>query len=164
MLRNGLIFLACVIVVYAIAFAISPTTGAEALTISVSVLSGLLLPICLVFVALVLTNLFLRPRHVAGMLGRGSGLRGSALALLAGIVSTGPAYAWYSLLATIRREGGGAAQIAVFLFGRSIKPFLWPAMLAYFGVLFVVLLNVLIVAGAFAVGWITERLPVHDSL
>ena len=163
MLRNGLIFLGLVACVYAIVWVLTPETGTAALVASLTVFKGVVLPLCLVFTALVLTNLFLRPRHVARMLGRGSGARGSALALTAGIVSTGPAYAWYPLLGSVRRQGGGAAQISVFLFGRSIKPFLLPAMAAYFGITFTIVLNLLIAVGAFAVGWITEKLPVHDS-
>jgi hypothetical protein len=163
MLRNGLIFFAIVACMYAVVAVFVPETALAALLASLMVFKGVIVPLCLVFAALILSNLFLRPHHVARMLGRGSGVRGSALALAAGILSTGPAYAWYPLLGSIRRQGGGAAQISVFLFGRSIKPFLLPAMVAYFGIVFTIVLNLLIATGAFAVGWITERLPVHDS-
>ena len=163
MLRSGLIFLGIVACIYAVVTVFAPEIASAAFMASLMVFKGVVLPLCLVFAAMVLTNLFLRPQQVARMLGRGSGLKGSALALTAGILSTGPAYAWYPLLGSIRRQGGGAAQISVFLFGRSIKPFLLPAMVAYFGIVFTIVLNLLIAAGAFAVGWITERLPVHDS-
>jgi len=164
MLRNGLIFLGIVACVYAAVAIFAPGTAASALTASLTVFKNVVLPLCLVFLALVLTNLFLRPHQVAKMLGRGSGLRGSALALGAGIASTGPVYAWYPLLGSVRRQGGGAAQISVFMFGRAIKPFLLPAMVAYFGLAFTIVLNLLIALGAFFVGWITEKLPVHDDI
>ena len=164
MLRNGLIFLGVVACIYAVVAAFAPETASAAFMGSLAVFKGVVLPLCLVLLALVLTNLFLRPHHVARMLGKGSGIRGSALALTAGILSTGPAYAWYPLLGSVRRQGGGAAQISVFLFGRSIKPFLLPAMVAYFGIAFTVVLNMLIAVVAFLVGWITEKLPVHDDI
>jgi len=164
MLRNGLIFLGIVACIYAVVAVFAPETAGGAFMASLAVFRGVIFPLCLVFAALVLTNLFLRPHQVARMLGRGSGVRGSALALAAGILSTGPVYAWYPLLGSIRRQGGGAAQISVFMFGRSIKPFLLPAMAAYFGIAFTIILNVLIAVGAFIVGWITEKLPVHEDL
>ncbi|MFW6103422.1 MAG: permease, partial [Chloroflexota bacterium] len=86
------------------------------------------------------------------------GLRGASLALFAGIASMGPAYAWYPLLGEVRQKGAGAGQVAVFLYGRAIKPFLLPVMAAYFGIVFTVVLNLLVAVGALFTGWIVGRL------
>ena len=156
--RGGLIFLGIVVAVYAVVLGLFPETGIQAVGFTASVLKTLAVPLALVFAALVLTNLFLKPQKISSLVGSNSGLKGSLLSLLAGILSVGPAYAWYPLLGTIRSRGGGAGQISVFLFGRAIKPFLIPAMIAYFGWVFTIAITGLIAVGALLLGWLMAAL------
>ena len=152
--RGGLIFLGIVVAAYAVVLGFSPETGIQALAFSASVLRKLAVPLSLVFAALLLTNLFLKPQKISLLVGSNSGLKGSLLSLLAGILSVGPAYAWYPLLGTVQSHGGGAGQISVFLFGRAIKPFLIPAMIAYFGWVFTIAITGFTAAGALILGWL----------
>jgi hypothetical protein len=152
--RGGLIFLATVVAAYAIVLVFFPATGLQALALAASASLQLVVPLSLVLAALLLTNLFLKPQQVGSLVGSNSGLKGSLLSLLAGILSVGPAYAWYPLLGTVRSHGGGAGQISVFLYGRAIKPFLLPAMIAYFGWAFTLSLTGLVAIGALVLGWL----------
>jgi hypothetical protein len=152
--RGGLIFLGMVVVAYAIVLVFFPATGLQALALAASASLQLVVPLSLVLAALLLTNLFLKPQQVGSLVGSSSGLKGSLLSLLAGILSVGPAYAWYPLLGTVRSHGGGAGQISVFLYGRAIKPFLLPAMIAYFGWAFTLSLTGLVAIGALVLGWL----------
>ena len=156
--RGGLIFLGIVVAVYAIVLGFYPETGTQALAFSASVLRKLALPLSLVFLALLLTNLFLKPHNISSLVGKESGLKGSLLSLAAGVLSVGPIYAWYPLIKTVQSHGGGAGQISVFLFGRAIKPFLLPAMIAYFGWVFTIAITGLTVAGALILGWLMAAL------
>lgn len=156
--RGGLIFFGIVAAIYALVLVTSPDTGKEALSLTLGVLRALIVPLSLVFAALVLTNLFLKPKQVSALIGKDSGLKGSLLSLLAGIVSVGPAYAWYPLLGTVQKHGGGAGQISVFLFGRAIKPFLLPAMIAYFGWIFSLSITLLTAIGALMLGWTMNKI------
>lgn len=156
--RGGLIFLGIVVAIYALVLVFVPETGLQALAFTASVLGKLVVPLSLVFAALVLTNLFLKPQKISSLVGSNSGLKGSLLSLLAGILSVGPAYAWYPLLRTVRSRGGGVGQISVFLFGRAIKPFLIPAMIAYFGWVFTIALTGLVAVGALLLGWLMAAL------
>ena len=156
--RGGLIFLGIVAAMYALALVVFPEIGKEALSLTLAVIQSLLVPLSLVFLALVLTNLFLKPKQISSFVGKDSGLKGSLLSLLAGILSVGPAYAWYPLLGTVRVHGGGSGQIAVFLFGRAIKPFLLPAMIAYFGWMFSLTITVFTAIGALVLGLLMNLL------
>ncbi len=158
MVRGGLIFLAIVAAVYAIGYLVDPERIVSALRLSARTLWSIAIPLVFVFGVLLLSNRYLRAEAVTRLVGSRSGLRGASLALIAGIASMGPAYAWYPLLGEVRQKGAGAGQVAVFLYGRAIKPFLLPVMAAYFGIFFTVMLNLLVAVGALLTGWIVGRL------
>ncbi|MBA7715913.1 hypothetical protein ES703_124972 [subsurface metagenome] len=95
----------------------------------------MIIPLSLVFVIMLLINLFLKPARIAKFLGKGSGVKGIALSAAAGIISTGPIYVWYPLLRDLKEKGAGESSIAIFLYNRAVKPFLclsWSATLAGF--------------------------------
>lgn len=108
-------------------------------------LSGrMLLDLIPVFVVVILfmggLNYFLNPQKAKKFLGKESGLKGWFFAILLGIISLGPIYAWYPLLKDLQAHGMKNGLIAAFLYNRAIKiPYL-PVMVYYFGLEFVVLL------------------------
>ena len=78
---------------------------------------------------------------------------GIILSASAGIISTGPIYAWYPLLKDLREKGAGESSIAIFLYNRAVKPFLLPVMVGYFGWLYVVILTIIMVIASVIVGF-----------
>jgi uncharacterized membrane protein YraQ (UPF0718 family) len=148
-----------ILVIYAILFFVSPDKAGQAIRTSRNVFLGMLIPLGLVFFIVLLINLFLRPAAVAKFLGKGSGIKGIALSATAGIISTGPIYAWYPLLKDLRDKGAGESSIAVFLYNRAVKPFLLPVMISYFSWLYVVVLTVLMVLASVAVGFFVSICP-----
>jgi uncharacterized membrane protein YraQ (UPF0718 family) len=78
--------------------------------------------------------------------------------MTAGIISTGPIYAWYPMLKELNEKGAGSSSIAVFLNSRAVKPFLLPIMIAYFGCLYVAILTVFTITGALVAGYIVGAL------
>jgi len=109
-------------------------------------------------VLMILINLFLKPAQIVKFLGRGAGAKGILLAAAAGIISTGPIYAWYPLLRDLKGKGAANSPIAIFLYNRAVKPFLLPVMIAYFGWIYVVILTALTVLGSIAVGYFLDVL------
>lgn len=158
MARGGLVFLSIVAAIYVAGYLVDPGRIASALRLSAQTLQSIILPLSFVLVVLLLSNRYLRAAAITRLVGAQSGLRGAFLALLAGVASMGPAYAWYPLLGEVRQKGAGAGQVAVFLYGRAIKPFLLPVMAAYFGIVFTVMLNLFVAAGALFTGWIVGHL------
>ena len=142
-----------ILIIYAIFFFISPDKAGQAIRSSGNVFLGMLVPLVLVFVIMLLINLFLKPAAVAKFLGKGSGIKGITLSAVAGIISTGPIYAWYPLLKDLRDKGAGESSIAIFLYNRAVKPFLLPVMIGYFGWLYVIILTIFMVFASFAVGF-----------
>ncbi len=118
-----------------------------------------LLPVFAVVICLIaVVNYFLRPARIVRWLGRESGLRGWLLALLAGVISHGPMYAWYPMVQDLRRHGGRDGLVVVFLFARCIKVPLLPVMVDTLGLRFTLVLSLYILAGSLLQGWLMERL------
>ena len=78
---------------------------------------------------------------------------GTALAAVAGIISTGPIYAWYPLLKDLREKGAGESSIAIFLYNRAVNHFLLPVMIGYFGWIYVVILTILMFIASVIIGF-----------
>ena len=142
-----------VLVVYGILYAVSPNTALMALRASVNISLIICVPLALVFVVMLLLNLLVRPAQIAGLFGKGAGMKGMLLSIAAGIISMGPIFAWYPLMKKLREEGASQGPIAVFLYNRAVKPFLLPVMIAYFGWAYVVIVTMLTILGSIVLGY-----------
>ncbi len=138
---------------YGIIAAIMPDKALLAIISSVNIFLNMLIPLSMIFVLMLLINLFLNPARVAKFFGKGSGVKGIILSAAAGIISTGPIYAWYPLLKDLREKGAGDSSVAIFLYNRAVKPFLLPVMVAYFGWVYVVILTILTILGSIVIGY-----------
>ena len=147
------IFPIIILVIYVILFVISPDKAGLAIESSGNVFLSMTIPLSLVFLIMLLINLFLKPAAVAKFLGKGSGIKGIVLSAAAGIISTGPIYAWYPLLKDLKEKGAGESSIAIFLYNRAVKPFLLPVMISYFGWVYVVILTIIMVIASVIVGF-----------
>ncbi|HEC18824.1 MAG TPA: permease [Gammaproteobacteria bacterium] len=125
----------------------------------IGMVKTLLPALLLVFLLLILFNLIQNIQsRLAGVTGAGSGIKGWWVAIVGGVLSHGPIYAWYPLLGELRSQGMRPALLAAFLYARSIKlPFL-PVMVHYFGLAYTVVFSLYIVLFSLFNGWLTERL------
>jgi len=114
--------------------------------------------ILVVFLCIFLTNLFIDERKIARYFGEKSGWGAWFLAILLGIISAGPIYAWYPLLADLRDKGMANSYIVVFLYNRAIKPQLLPIMIYYFGWLFVAVLTFYVIIASIINGLIVNKI------
>jgi uncharacterized membrane protein YraQ (UPF0718 family) len=138
----------------------------EALTFFFDMLGEVIPVLVIVFALIFLFELFLNPRRVETYLGATSGLRGWAMAVGAGILATGPVYAWYALLGELRAKGMKASLAAAFLYARALKFPLLPLLVHYFGLTYTLVLSVYLVIAALLSGlfmeWI-ERSAARES-
>ena len=162
-LRGTVLFPLTVLVIYGVLFSVLPDKAWLALKGSGVVFLRLLLPLALVFVLMLAFNLLLKPAQIVRFLGTNAGLKGIILSMVAGIISAGPIYAWYPLLAEVRKKGAGNVPITVFLYNRAVKPFLLPVMIAYFGWAYVGILTLFTVMGSIAVGYCLSLLIKENS-
>lgn len=136
----------------------TPETTVTAVHISFKIFSRLLLPFFLVFCFMVVLNLFLTPPQFEKIAQNGSGIKQTCFAAIAGILSTGPIFAWYPILKELRNRGAARSLMAVFLVNRAVKPALLPMLITLFGWPFVLLFTLLTVAASFCVGFCMNRL------
>ena len=80
------------------------------------------------------------------------------MALAAGMLSTGPVYVWYGLLAELRARGMRTALLSVVLYARAIKLPLLPLLAHYFGMTYMLVLSALIALFALLGGLVMERI------
>jgi hypothetical protein len=156
--RGGWIFLALVALAHGATALADPGLARLALAGFARMLGEVAPLLGLVFALMYGAERFLTPGRTRAWLGRGSGWRGWALALLAGMVSTGPVYAWHALLAELRAKGMRTALVAAVLYARAIKLPLLPLLAHYFGLRYMLVLSLWLAAFAILSGALVERL------
>lgn len=160
---SGCALLAVTLLLYAAALLLSPEKAVSALHESLSILMKILPILLVVFFLTALLNTFIKPKSIAKHLGEGSRLRGWIIALFGGIISHGPGYVWYPMLADLREHGMRDGLIVAFIYARAIKLPWLPVMVSYFGIGFTAVLCLYILIGAWLQGIIAERLLVVKS-
>jgi len=154
--KRASLFPICVLTLYGALYFIAPEKTWLAFQADVKILISLCVPLAFVFALLFLVNVFIHPSQVARLLGEHSGVKGMMLALVAGIISAGPIFAWYPLLKKLKSEGAGEGPIAIFLYNRAVKPFLLPVMIGFYGWPYVLVLTFLMILGSIVVGFCVE--------
>lgn len=147
-----------VAVLYLVLGKLAPEKTGLAFGIGVNLFIHLLVPMSLVFCFMVALNLFLTPPRFEKYAKSNAGIKGNLVAAIAGILSSGPIFAWYPILKELRDQGAAPSLMAVFLVNRAVKPALIPLMISLFGWVFVLLFTFLTVAASFCVGFCMDYL------
>ncbi len=117
----------------------------------------------LVIVLTALINYFLKPKQVMKYFGKDSGKKGLIYALIGGVLSHGPMYAWYPMLDDMRKHGLKYGLIANFMYARAVKLPLLPFMIGLFGLTFTVIVNVYILIFAILQGKVIDFLMKNEK-
>ena len=162
--KGGWIFLAIVLLIYGVSALLDSELTVGAIT-SFSHLMDKVLPVLLiVFLLIFAINLLLEPVWVKKYLGRHSGLAGWLVALVGGVLSTGPVYPWYALLKDLREKGMKTSLASVFLYSRAVKLPLLPMLIHYFGVTYTMVLVCYLLIFSIASGFVMEQIQsVHTK-
>ncbi len=126
-------------------------------------LTTILPVLVLVFAIMVLINLFLKTQLLIKYMGKGSGLKGWAIAVVTGILSVGAIYMWFPVLKEMIDKGVKHGLIAVFLYNRGIKLQWMPVLALYFSVKYIVVLTLVMLLASLVQGLIIERLFVEKE-
>ena len=157
-----MIFPIAVLILYAVVLFFRPDGALAALSRSGKIALRIVGPLTLAFLIMVVLNLWVKPAHVVRFLGRGSGLRSVLFSTMAGIISMGPIYVWYPLLKELREKGARSFHLANFLNNRTVKPFLLPVMVFYFGWAYTLILTCLTMISSLCVGYSVDALIRED--
>ncbi len=118
-----------------------------------------LMPIFIfIIIVTALINYFLKPKHIIKHLGEDSGIKGVLYALVGGIVSHGPMYAWYGTISELRTHGLKDELLIIFFYARAIKIPMLPFMLGIFGLYFTIVISIYILIFAIIQGKIFSKL------
>ena len=153
-----LAFPSSVLFIYGILFISMPDNALTALRSSGKVFLNILEPLGLVFILMLVMNLFLKPGYITRFLGESAGIKGIILSAAAGVISIGPVYVWYPMLKSLREKGVENAFIAIFLCNRAVKPFLLPVMISYFGFIYTLFLTIFTILGSIIAGYCVDVL------
>jgi len=153
----GWYFLLAIVILYAILLVLGKSIS-PALQFAANITIKILPIFGLIFIIMLIINYFIEPKTLAKYLGKGSGVKGWLISIAAGIISTGPIFLWYPLLAELKEKGMRPAFIATFLYNRAIKPALIPLMVVYFSWKFVAILTVVMIFASIFEGWLVEKI------
>jgi uncharacterized membrane protein YraQ (UPF0718 family) len=155
---GGWVFLAVVLVIYAVTALVDYEQVLSAIVIFKHLLDQLLPALALVFVLIFAVDLLLDPKRVEKYLGRRSGILGWLAAIVAGILSTGPVYAWYAVLHDLRQKGMRTSPVATMLYTRAVKLPLLPLLVHYFGLGYTMVLVLYLIGFSIIGGLLMERI------
>jgi len=94
----------------------------------------------IIFVLMILTNYFITPKFIMKHL-KEKGIKKWFFVIIGGVLSVGPIYMWYPLLAELRKKGLSYGLISCFLYNRAIKIPLLPIAIFYFGWKYILILS-----------------------
>jgi len=150
-------FLIIVVLCYLITLFYSFNSAITGLINTYEILKDIILIIIGVFILIYLSHKFLKPKKVAQLLGQSSGFKGWVIAIIAGLLSMGPAYAWFPLLKNLKKKGMRTSLLVAFLNNRAVKIPLLPMMIFYFGWPFTLVVNGYLIIFSIINGLIIEK-------
>lgn len=150
-------FLASVLLVYLSAFFTNPEVFFTATNFFLEIFVEILPVFFTVFVLMAAANYWVSPELIIKHLsGRGS--KKWLIVIIGGILSSGPIYLWYPLLADLRKKGMNYGLVASFLYNRAIKIPLLPIAIFYFGWAYVAVLTAAMVGASVIQGLLINRI------
>jgi len=159
-ISGGVKFLIIVLVIYSVIALFNFSIIKDAFFDFLQMLIKIVPILVIVFVVMVLVNLYFTRDKIGKYLGAESGIRGWLYAIISGILVSGPPYILFPLLGEIKKGGMKNSLLAVFLYNRNVKiPFL-PVMIYYFGLSFTVILSLYIIIFSILngklIGWLVK--------
>ncbi|MEA2064754.1 MAG: hypothetical protein U9O66_00460 [Patescibacteria group bacterium] len=152
------IFLIIVAIIYLIAAITDFNLIKIALSESIVLFKKIIPVFALVFVFIFLSNFFLDAKKVSLFIGRNAKIRGWVISVVGGILSSGPIYMWYPLMADLKEKGMKDSFIVVFLYNRAVKIPMLPMMIYYFGLPFTIVLAFYMIIFSIINGVFVEKL------
>ncbi|MBN1258555.1 hypothetical protein JXA05_02250 [Candidatus Peregrinibacteria bacterium] len=156
--RGPWIFLGIVVLLYGAVLVFDPQLIKPAIKFSLDIFLKIIPVFILIYVMMVIVNAFISPSWVSRMAGRSAGAKRWVIAIVGGILSTGPIYMWYPLLKQLREKGVSYGFMASFLYNRAIKLPLLPLIIYYFSWRFTVVLTLVMVAASLLQGILLEKI------
>jgi len=154
---NSVIFLGIIFLVYFLILLFNKDLFYSCLIFFYEILLKIIPIFFLVFFLMVLANYFITPKFIIKHT-KGKGIKKWFFMVIGGILSSGPIYMWYPLLANLKNKGLDRGLIACFLYNRAIKIPLLPLIILYFSWKFVIILSFTMIFASVLQGIIINKL------
>ena len=150
-------FLITILLIYLLLFIFRKDLFSSSMNFFYNILLKIIPIFILVFVLMSLSNYFITPKFVMKHL-REKGIKKWFFTIIGGILSTGPIYMWYPLLADLKNKGLNYGLIACFLYNRAIKIPLLPIAIFYFGWKYILILSSVMIIASIIQGILINKL------
>jgi len=150
-------FLSAVMMIYVVILFVDHDFFSRSIRFFLNVFWQILPIFVLVFALMVVANIFINQKVITKYFKK-PGIKKWVFVIVAGILSTGPIYLWYPLLAELRDKGVGHGFLATFLYNRAIKIPLLPVAIFYFGLKYILVLTLMMVVFSVFQGLLINRL------
>ena len=151
------IFLIAIILSYIILFLINKTLFNSTIIFFLNLLKKIIPIFILVFVLMAAADYFITPEFIIKHT-KEKKIRKWIFIIIGGILSSGPIYMWYPLLADLKNKGLNQGLIACFLYNRAIKIPLLPLIILYFNWKFIIILTITMILASVIQGIIINKL------
>lgn len=159
--KSGWYFLILVLGLYVLTFFLDSEKLIPAFEFFINMLKNIIPVFILIFILMSLINYFITPQKIKKYIGKGNSVKSWFVAIVTGILSTGPIYMWYPMLRDLRDKGVSNGFVATFLYNRAIKIPLLPLIILYFGLKFTIILTILMIIFSIIQGMIIEKIGVE---
>ena len=150
-------FLGVIILGYVLLSILNKKIYFESLNIFTQIIYKIIPTFILVFVLMALSNYFITPEFVIKHL-KDKGMKKWFFVIIGGILSSGPIYMWYPLLASLKDKGLSYGLIACFLYNRAIKIPLLPLAIIYFSWQYIIVLTLVMLVASILQGILIDKL------
>ncbi len=150
-------FLVSIIFIYFLFFLFNKEVYLSSLNFFNDIILKIIPIFILVFVLMSIFNYFITSDFVIKYL-KEKGIKKWFFVIIGGILSSGPIYMWYPLLADLRNKGLNYGLIACFLYNRAIKIPLIPLAIIYFNWQYIVILLIVMVFASVVQGILLNKL------
>jgi len=150
-------FLIFMVIFYLLLFFINSNLFISSLIFFHQILIKIIPIFLLVWFLMVIANYFITPKFVFKYFDKKSANKWF-FAIIGGILSEGPIYIWYPLLADLKKKGLDYGFVACFLYNRSIKLPILPAAIYYFGWKYILILAIIMIMASISQGIIINKI------
>ncbi len=150
-------FLIVIILIYLFLLIFNFNLFSATLNFFYNILLKIIPIIILVFVLMIIFNYFITPKFMLKHF-KSKGIKKWFFVIIGGILSTGPIYMWYPLLADLKQKGLSYGLIACFLYNRAIKIPLLAIAIFYFGWRYILILTFVMIFMSIIQGIIINKI------
>jgi uncharacterized membrane protein YraQ (UPF0718 family) len=156
-INNSSGFLIAILLIYLIILFLDKNLFLSCINFFWKIFVKILPMFALFFFLIILTNYFITPKFVSRHL-KEKGIKKWFYIIIGGILSTGPIYMWYPLLADLKNKGLSYGLITCFLYNRGIKIPLLPLMIFYFSTKYVIILISMMILASIIQGILIDKI------